>query len=190
MTVAAMDALPVPDGFVRLVASARLNAEPDLVAAMLDDGEAPWAEGRHEPLEISSLRRYAVDLRLRIGGESAALTISGKAAYLDLGRSRRTQTGRESEIGWRASTAAPLFPVFSGWLTIGPDELRIDGFYAPPGGAMGLVADRVLLHVAANATARWVLSEIDRAARHAVLVKLHGADETASANQVGVLTDG
>ena len=167
MTVAAMDALPVPDGFVRLVSSARLNAEPDLVAAMLDDGQAPWAEGGNEPLEISSLRRYGLDLRLRVGGESAAISTFGKAAYLDLGRSRRTQTGWESEIGWQASSAAPLFPVFSGWLTIGPDELRIDGFYAPPGGAMGLVADRVLLHVAANATARWVLSEIGRAAQDA-----------------------
>ena len=190
MTVAAMDALPVPDGFVRLVAAARLNGEPDLVAAMLDDGQAPWGEGRHEPPEISNLRRYVVDLRLRIGGESAALTTFGKAAYLDLGWSRRTQTGWESEICWQASSAAPLFPVFSGWLTIGPDELRIDGFYAPPGGAMGLVADRMLLHVAANATARWVLSEIGRAARHTVLVKLDGADETASANRVGVSTDG
>ena len=166
MTVAAMDALPVPHGFVRLVASARLNAEAHLLAAMLDDGHAPWAEGG-DPLEISNLHRYVVDLRLRIGGESAALTTFGKAAYLDLGRSRRTRTGWESEIGWQASTAAPLFPVFSGWLTIGPDELRIDGFYAPPGGAMGRVADRMLLHVAANATARWVLNEIGRAAQDA-----------------------
>jgi hypothetical protein len=39
-------------------------------------------------------------------------------------------------------------------LTVGRDELRIDGLYAPPGGMLGRVADRVLLHVAANATAR------------------------------------
>jgi hypothetical protein len=169
MTVAAMDARPAPDGFVRLVASARLNVEPQRVAAMLDNGEAPWAEGHLEPLELSSLRRYVIDLRLRVGGESAALTTFGKAAYLDLGRSRRTQTGWESEVGWQASTAAPLFPVFSGWLTIGPDELRIDGFYAPPGGAVGRVADRVLLHVAANATARWLLNEINRASRDAAV---------------------
>ena len=92
------------------------------------------------------------------------LTTLRKAAYLDLGRTRRTATGWQAEIGWRASTAAPLFPVFSGWLSIGPDEMRIDGLYAPPGGALGRAADRVLLHVAANATARWVLGEIDRAA--------------------------
>ena len=89
--------------------------------------------------------------------------ISGEI-YLDLGRPRRTPTGWEVEIGWRASSAAPLFPVFSGWLAIGPAELRIDGLYAPPGGVVGRVADRMLLHVAANATARWLLDEIDRAA--------------------------
>jgi hypothetical protein len=68
------------------------------------------------------------------------------------------------EIGWRASRAAPLFPVFSGWLSIRPGELHLEGVYAPPGGVLGRVADRMLLHVAANGTARWLLGEIDRAA--------------------------
>lgn len=161
--VAAADTRDVPEGFVRLVSSVRLHSEPARVAALLDEG-GPWTADRVDHPESDDLRRYAVDLRLRVGGESAALTTFSKAAYLDLGRPRRTATGWEVEIGWRASTAAPLFPVFSGWLTIGPDELRIDGFYAPPGGVVGRVADRMLLHVAANATARWLLDEIDRAA--------------------------
>ena len=162
--IAAMDARSVPDGFVRLVASMRLRSDPDRVAAMLDDGGMPWAAGRVAHPESSELRRFVVDLRLRIGGDTAALTTVSKAAYVDLGHARRTAAGWQAEIAWRASTAAPLFPVFSGWLTIGPDELRIDGLYAPPGGMLGRAADRVLLHVAANATARWVLGEIDRAA--------------------------
>lgn len=164
MTIAAMDALPVPDGFVRLASSLRLQLDPQHVATLLDGGEALWEEDRIEPPESSGLRRYVVDMRLRVGGASAAFHTFGKAAYLDLGRPRRTISGWEAEIGWQASTAAPLFPVFSGWVTITSDELRIDGFYAPPGGAIGRVADRVLLHVAANATARWVLNEIHRAA--------------------------
>jgi len=161
---AAMDARPAPDGFVRLVASMRLHSDPDRVAALLDEGDTPWPEGRVVHPESPDLRRFAVDLRLRVGGETAALTTFSKAAYLDLGRPRRTADGWEAEIGWRASTAAPLFPVFSGWLTIGPEELRIDGLYAPPGGVVGRVADRMLIHVAANGTARWLLNEIDRAA--------------------------
>jgi len=164
MVVAAMDARPIPDGLVRLSASMRLRSAPERVVSLLDAGITPWAEGIVAHPESPELRRFVVDLRLRIGGHTAALTTVRKAAFLDLGWSRRTATGWQSELGWRASTAAPLFPVFSGWLTIGPDELRIDGLYAPPGGTLGRVADRMLLHAAANATARWVLGEIDRAA--------------------------
>jgi hypothetical protein len=159
-----MDARPLPDGFVRLSSSMRLHSTPDRVASLLDTGATPWAEDLVAHPESPELRRFVVDLRLRIGGDTAALTTIGKAAYLDLGWSRRTVTGWQSEIGWRASTAAPLFPVFSGWLTMDPEELRIDGLYAPPGGTLGRVADRMLLHAAANATARWVLGEIDLAA--------------------------
>jgi hypothetical protein len=52
----------------------------------------------------------------------------------------------------------------SHWLTISDENLRIDGVYAPPGGVVGRVADRMLLHIAANGTARWLLAEIDSAA--------------------------
>lgn len=167
MSVAAMDVKPVPEGFVRLVASARLHNDPDRVADLLREGGTPWAEGLLERSGAPELRRFAVDLRLRVGGESAALSTFRKAAYVDLAAPRRTANGWEAEISWRASGAAPLFPVFSGWLTIGPEDLRIEGLYAPPGGVVGRVADRLLLHVAANATAGWVLGEIDRAALEA-----------------------
>ena len=165
MVTAPMDARPPPAGFVRLAASLRLHNDPDRVAALLRDGRTPWTLGRVAAPDGSGLRRFAVDLRLRLGGDKVALITFGKAAYLDLGVPRRTAAGWEAEISWLASTAAPLFPVFSGWLTIGREELRIDGLYAPPGGVVGRVADRMLLHIAANATARWVLEEIDRFAR-------------------------
>ena len=167
MVTAAMDARPPPEGLVRLAASLRVHNDPDRVAALIRDGATPWALGRVASPDGSELRRFAIDLRLRLGGDKAALTTFGKAAFLDLGVPRRTATGWEAEISWLASTAAPLFPVFSGWLTIGREELRIDGLYAPPGGAVGRVADRMLLHVAATATARWVLEEIDRFGRDA-----------------------
>ncbi|MGH2401180.1 MAG: hypothetical protein ACRDE6_00580 [Candidatus Limnocylindria bacterium] len=164
MAATALDAQPAPDGFVRLVAATRLHSDPDRVVAVLDRGDRPLGGERLTHPDGRDLRRVAIDLRLRVGGEAAGLTTLGKAAYLDLGRPRRTADGWELEIGWQASTAAPLFPVFAGWLSIGRSELRIDGFYAPPGGVIGRVADRMLLHVAANGTARWLLNEIDRAA--------------------------
>ena len=165
MVTAAMDARPPPEGLVRLAASLRLHHDADHLAALLRDGRTPWPPGRVASPGGSQLRRFAIDLRARLGGERVALTTFGKAAFLDLGLPQRTATGWEAEISWLASTAAPLFPVFSGWLTIGREELRIDGLYAPPGGVVGRVADRLLLHVAANATARWVLEEINRFAR-------------------------
>lgn len=161
--VAALDGTPVPEGFVRLAASAPLHVDPDRVALTLLD-DLPWPAASDSHVDAAGLRRFEVDLRLRIGSASAGVATFSKAAYLDLGRPRRTKTGWEVEISWRAARAAPLFPVFSGWLTFEGSELRIDGLYAPPGGIVGRVADRMLLHIAANGTARWLLGEIDRAA--------------------------
>jgi hypothetical protein len=87
-----------------------------------------------------------------------------KAAFVDFGPIQPTNDGWEVEVGWRASTLAPLFPVFSGQIVAHAEELTLAGWYAPPGGQLGLVADRVLLHIAATATARWLLGEIEKAA--------------------------
>lgn len=150
-------------GFVRVAASAQLRADADRVAAMLADESPSWLGERMQG-GPDHLRRYAVDLRLRVGGDTAGLTTFGKAAFLDVGSPVQTPDGWEVEIGWRASTAAPLFPVFAGRLLIGDGVLSLEGLYAPPGGVIGRVADRILLHVAANGTARWLLAEVDRAA--------------------------
>lgn len=161
MVSVATDARPMPDGFVRLAASMPTHNDAERVVALLDGG-ALWADRLVTPASLTGLRRYAVDLRLRVGREGPGLTTFSKAAYVDLGTTRRSATGWEAEIGWQASTAAPLFPVFSGWLIISDENLRIDGVYAPPGGVVGRVADRMLLHIAANGTACWLLGEIDR----------------------------
>jgi hypothetical protein len=154
----------LPPGFVGLAASHRLHSEPAKVVAVMTTGRAPWGDGVVELPTVDGLRRYLVDLRLRLGAEDAAVTTLRKAAYLDLGSPHSTDEGWELAISWRAATAAPLFPVFAGRLAIERETMRIEGIYAPPGGVVGRVADRVLLHVAANATARWLLDEIDRAA--------------------------
>ena len=155
---AASDLTRADDGFVRLAASVPLRAEADAVVTTLERGLASW----QELSALDGVRRYAVDLRLRLGGPGAALSTFRKAALVDIGPIHRGPGPHEVEIHWRAATAAPLFPVFAGLLRIGPDELSLSGLYAPPGGAMGLIADRALLHVAATGTARWLLGEIQR----------------------------
>jgi hypothetical protein len=152
------------DGFVQLAAAAPLHSEPEAVVDLLRREACPWPDGAAVAPAVAGLRRYAVDLRLRLGRDDAGLTTFSKAAFLDVGPPRRTPDGWEAELSWRAASGAPLFPVFSGWLLIGRSELRIEGLYAPPGGTIGRVADRMLLHVAANGTARWILHELDRAA--------------------------
>jgi hypothetical protein len=149
------------DGLVRLAASHRLRSHPESVLRLLRGDGLAWARMADPG---PGLRRFAVDLRLRIGGPDRGLTTFGKAAYVDLGMPVRTVEGWVVDVGWRASSGAPLFPVFAGQLHVRRDELRIEGLYAPPGGAIGRAADRALLHLAANATARWLLGELDRIA--------------------------
>ena len=143
-------------GLVRLAATLAVPSDPDVVAAMLDRGPDGWEE-RSGGL---GQRRFAVDLRLRIGGDAGGLTTFRKAAFVDLGGRRPASDGFVQEIGWRAATAAPLFPVFSGDLRVEREAMSITGLYAPPGGVIGLVADRALLHLAATGTARWLLREL------------------------------
>lgn len=148
--------------FVPLRASTLLRVDARDVVAALAGTDAAWLPGATELAAVNSLRRFAVDLRFRVGPGDLSLLTFRKAALLDLGSPQRGADGWAAEIGWRASGAAPLFPVFSGQLKIGPVQLMIDGLYAPPGGSLGRVADRVLLHIAAQATARWLLEQVNR----------------------------
>ena len=110
------------------------------------------------------MHRHHADMRLRVNDRPSIVTF-GKAAYVDLGPVRPLNGGWEVEVGWQAATLAPLFPVFSGRIVALRDELTLSGWYAPPGGELGRVADRVLLHLAATGTARWLLAALDAAAQ-------------------------
>ena len=160
MSAIAMAADDQLEEFTRLVESTRLRGSAARLADVIERDQLGWERVERGDDEI---RRYAVDLRLRLGGDHAGFTTFGKAAYVDLGRPIRSASGWEAEIAWRASTAAPLFPVFAGTLRAEGSRLIVEGLYAPPGGVVGRVADRLLLHLAANATARWLLAEIARA---------------------------
>ena len=161
MVVAAMDARPMPDGFVRLSASTRLRAPPTRVAwAILDDCSQPWPGGLVAAPGEPELRRSGRPAAA-IGGTRPRSPRSGKAAYLDLAAAPRARRRLAGGDRLARSTAGAALPGLLRLADVGPDELRIDGLYAPPGGALGRVADRVLLHIAAEATARWLLGEID-----------------------------
>jgi hypothetical protein len=133
----------------------------DSVRAAIEHADVwlgPSVEGAPE-----GMARHLTDLRLRMGEQPGRATFR-KAAFVDLGPLRRVGDGYEVSVSWRAATMAPLFPVFSGRLAIADDELRLEGWYAPPGGAIGFVADRALLKVAARGTGRWFLDEVVEAA--------------------------
>ena len=118
------------------------------------------------PFEDLGRHITQADLRLRVS-ERPGLVTFGKAAYVDLGEVLPLADGWQAEVSWRAASLAPLFPVFSGTLVARTGELSVSGWYAPPGGAVGRLADRALLHIAAEGTARSLLGEIDRAAEAA-----------------------
>lgn len=121
-----------------------------------------WLGPEVEPAP-AGMHRHQADLRLRVSDRPSLVTF-GKAAYVDIGPVRPHDGGWEVEVSWRASSLAPLFPVFSGAIVARGDELTVSGWYAPPGGTLGRLADKALLHIAAEGTARWLLGELDNAA--------------------------
>jgi hypothetical protein len=162
MTAMPAQVTPIVDPqLTRLVVRRRPLSSPTRLAWAIRAARA-WlgAEARPAP---AGMRRYQADLRLRVS-EHPALVTFRKAAYIDIGQVKTRDGSWEVEVSWRASSMAPLFPVFSGTLTVHADELTVSGWYSPPGGTVGRVADRALLHLAAEGTARWFLGELDRVA--------------------------
>jgi hypothetical protein len=159
--IAGLMAAGAPPGTARL--SARVPARVTrrrALAVLTGDGRAEWLG---EPVEAPAggeEERHLLDLELRVSEATPRLTFR-KAAYVDVGPARAGHTGPiEVPISWRAAGMAPLFPVFSGTLTWANDELSLAGYYAPPGGGIGILADRLLLNVAARGTARLLLERI------------------------------
>ena len=150
------------DGLSHLIVRRRTRTDLDRLAWAI--GSAPtWLGPEIEPAP-PDMHRHHADLRLRVSDRPSLVTFH-KAAYVDFGSMRRLNDGWEVEVSWRASTLAPIFPVFSGNIVARDDEVTISGWYAPPGGGLGRLADRVLLHIAASGTACWLLGELDAAAQ-------------------------
>ena len=158
---AAANSTPADERLTRLVVRRRALSDPDRLAWAIRAARA-WLGPEIEPAPLG-MHRHQADLRLRVSDQPRLVTF-GKAAYVDIGPVQPLDEGWEVEIAWRACTLAPLFPVFSGAIVARGEELTLSGWYAPPGGVVGRVADRALLHIAAEGTARWLLAELDNAA--------------------------
>lgn len=114
--------------------------------------------GEPVPSATSDTRFLACDLELRVLPDRR--TTFRKSAVVGLGEPVPDRRGWTVPIEWRAATHAPLFPVFAGHLRLTDRRLELDGQYLPPGGTVGYVLDRVLLHIAANGTGHWFLEKV------------------------------
>lgn len=147
-------------GVVPLRLVQRVEVDLTRAQAALADGAADWL-GARMGIGVNGGRRFLTDLSLPVREHAPAMTFH-KAAFVDLGEVRLEGERLEIEIGWRSSTLAPLFPVFAGKLSVTRHQIVLDGYYAPPGGDVGLVLDRAFLGIAARGTARWFLDHVTR----------------------------
>lgn len=146
-------------GTSRLQVSHPAAASVERATAVLGAGRTEWLGELVEPADGESAGRYLLDLELRVS-DAAPRVAFRKAAYLDIGPLQEEADGPVVALSWRAAGMATLFPVFAGRLAWRDGELLLDGYYAPPGGGMGQIADRLLLNVAARATGRRLLERI------------------------------
>jgi len=156
-----------PGAMTRLSVAAPAHVSRARAAAVLGPERGTWL-GELVPSpsdENGADERYLLDLELRVSEHAPRVTFK-KAAYVEVGQLSSMEIVPLSlPITWRAAGMQPLFPVFAGTLRWSDGELTLDGFYAPPGGGFGIVADRLLLNVAARGTARWLLERIAAAMR-------------------------
>lgn len=159
-------AFAAPAGTARLSVSVPARVSRRRALALLDrPGRGTWLGDVVEGGASGGRERHLVDLELRVSEQAPRITFR-KAAYVDVGpASARPHQPIQVGISWCAAGLAPLFPVFSGTLSWADGELSLDGYYAPPGGAIGIMADHLLLNVAARGTARLLLERIAGAMR-------------------------
>jgi hypothetical protein len=154
----ATQATPDPTaGVVRLRLTLAARIDLERVPAMLGSPDADWL-GQRVSDDASEIRRYSCDLELRVGPDRRATF--AKSAIVSFGSLERVDDGWVVPIEWRAATLTPLFPVFVGRLRLRAALIELDGHYAPPGGPIGYLLDRALLHFAARATARWFVQKV------------------------------
>jgi hypothetical protein len=146
-------------GTSRLHVALAVEGDLQRAIAALGARRATWVGELVEPAGDDAADRYLMDLELRVS-DSAPRVAFHKAAYVDVGPISTDDEQARVDISWRAASLTPLFPVFAGELRWRNGQLQLDGYYAPPGGGVGVLADRLLLNVAARATGRRLLERI------------------------------
>ncbi|MGH2474799.1 MAG: hypothetical protein ACRDIL_06000 [Candidatus Limnocylindrales bacterium] len=141
-----------------LRAERALDAAVDRLCSALEDPGWLGAIGDPPP-DHPELRRIVTDLAFDLTEARRTVTFR-KAAFVDIGPVRPNGVGCVAEISWRASSFAPLFPVFAGTIEATNGLIVLDGVYAPPGGGVGLLVDRGFLRVFARRTANWFLDRL------------------------------
>jgi len=136
----------------------RVSVDVDAARQVLAERNAGWL-GTPVPAVREGSRRFLTDLALPLREHATRATFH-RAAFVDLGGMCDVPGGCEIAIEWRSASLAPLFPVFAGHLLVTSSELRLEGYYAPPGGELGVILDRAFLNIAARGTARWFLAKV------------------------------
>jgi hypothetical protein len=146
------------DAVARLDVTRAFHGDPARLCRAL---AAPGWLGRivDSPADRPDLIRVETDLALTIRAGADPIVFR-KAALVDIRVRAASADGCSGEIGWRAASFAPLFPVFAGRLSIERTRLQLDGVYAPPGGQLGLLIDHTLVHRFAEKTGRWFLDRL------------------------------
>lgn len=148
------------DAAARLEVTRTLRVDPALLWAALEDPR--WlGDIVASPEERPDLVRVETDLAFALSDDPRTLTFR-KAAFVDLAVTTDAGGTKRGEIAWRASTLAPLFPVFAGTITVRDATIHLRGVYAPPGGGVGLLVDRGFLHHFARRTGAWFLDRLNQ----------------------------
>jgi hypothetical protein len=152
--------MPEPIGTSRLEVVLPAAVSRARASAVLGVERAAWlGDLVEDAIDRVGGARYLLDLELRVSDHAPRVSFR-KAAYVDVGPLDASGGRLVVAIAWRAAGLTPLFPVFAGALSWQDGALQLDGVYAPPGGAVGAVADRLLLNVAARGTGRRLLERI------------------------------
>jgi hypothetical protein len=143
---------------VRLDVSRAFHADPGALCRALVD--PVWlGDVVDPPPGRPDLIRVQTDMAFTLQADRREVVFR-KAALLDIGMGPARDCGCAGEIAWRAASFAPLFPLFAGRLTVTRSRLQLEGVYAPPGGQLGLLIDRAMIHRVADRTARWFLDKL------------------------------
>jgi len=127
----------------------------DAVTAAADP--ARWAAALHGQLGAGERTLLA-----RFGVEGL---IPGKDVEVRLGNPRQQLRGTVIDVQWQPADRSGWYPVMEGDVTLSAlggerTHVEFNGSYAPPGGAPGRVADRLVLHHVAEHAVRLVLTRL------------------------------